>query len=168
MSSIRIVVFTSCVLTLSRAASAGEVDTIFIVSKSENKNQVHYALRVDDACAPLGPAPIRPYWRMFEKGATVREPLLEREVPAYGLAGQSSAAGIVTATLRALPGRAITVRTWRAVDGTCHATSHVSIAGVPARLYDVHVVLKLFAVDYLLLTGWDDAGRTVHERIAPG
>jgi len=167
MSTIRTVVFASGLLTLSRATSAGEVDPLFIVSKSENKNQVHYAMSVDEACVPLGATPIRAYWRMFEKGPTVQEPLLDREQPAYGIASQSVAAGVVTATLRALPGRPIAVRTWRAEDGSCHAMSRVTIDGSQARLYNVHVALKLFGVEYLLLTGWSDGGRTVREKISP-
>jgi hypothetical protein len=163
--NLRIALLASSLVTLSRAATAGEVETLFVVSKSENKNQVHYALNVDEACAPLGPTPIRPYWRMFEKGPAVKEPLLDREQPAYGIASQSVTAGVVTATLRALPGRPISVRAWRGDDGACHATSLVAIDGVPARLYNVHVALKLFGVDYLLLSGWTDAGRTVREKL---
>jgi hypothetical protein len=153
--------------SLSRAASAGTIESLFIISKSENKNQVHYALTVDDACAPLGPAPVRPYWRMFEKGPNAQEPLLDREQPAYGIASQSVTAGVVTLSLRALSARGITVRTFRGDDGRCQATSHVTIEGAPARLYNVHVALKLLGVDYLLLTGWSDAGRTVREKLSP-
>ena len=146
-------------------AHAREIESLFLVSKSENRNQVHYALAVDESCAPVGPTPIRAYWRMLEKGPTATEPLLDREQSAYGLASQLVKDGVVTAILRALPSRPIVVHTWRGDNGTCHAASRATIDGVDARLFNVHVALKLFGVDYLLLTGWSDDGRTVREKI---
>src|ERR1700733_7408049 len=88
---------------------AHDAPQVFSIAKSENKNRVAYALRLDERCAPVGAAPLAPYWRMLEKGPTVTEPLLPREEQAYGIAAQSVKAGVVRVTLRALEGREIAV-----------------------------------------------------------
>src|SRR5215472_4907849 len=72
----------------SVAAEATHVVPLFSISKSENKNQVQYAIRVDDSCAPVGRAPVFAYWRMLERGPTQYEQLLPREEKAYGIASQ--------------------------------------------------------------------------------
>lgn len=159
------ILFFSAASAIPRTAEAATIDSVFLVSKSENKNQVHYALDLDESCAPRGAAPLRAYWRMFEKGPAVREPLLAREERAYGIASQSYQSGTLAVVLRALPERPISVRTWRGDDGQCHAAARLVIDGTPARLYNVHVALKFLGVDYLLLTGWADDGRTVREKV---
>src|ERR1700722_1857962 len=68
---------------------AGSSVAVFSIAKSENKNQVQYVIRVDDHCAPVGPAPVSAYWRMLEKGPAETAPILAREVRAYGLASQA-------------------------------------------------------------------------------
>lgn len=60
-------------------AGASRALPLFSISKSENKNQVQYAIRVDDRCEPATTAPVFAYWRMLEKGPTVTEPLLAHE-----------------------------------------------------------------------------------------
>lgn len=93
---------------------AHDVASAFYVSKSENRNQVHYAVRLDEQCAPAAAAPVLPYWRMLERDAHATEPLLQREVPAYGIAEQSVVSrgergGVVRVVLRALPSRPLLV-----------------------------------------------------------
>ncbi len=145
---------------------------LFTIAKSENKNQVQYAVRVDGECAPLGPAPIFAYWKMLERGPTQTEPLLAREEPAYGVASQAVSArrvegGRVHLVLRATPSRPIDVDLWRDSDGACHAAPVTTIDGAPARLFNVYARLKWpFGVDYLLLQGWSlDGARAVREKI---
>jgi hypothetical protein len=152
-------------------ASADAVLPVFSIAKSENKNQVQYVVRVDDRCAPVGPAPVSAYWRMLEGGPTQTAPILTREVKAYGLASQTVGSsdangGRVQVVLKALPGRPMTIETSRAADGACHAVATVSIAGVPAHLFNVYVRLKWDGVDYLLLQGWSmDGSRVVREKV---
>jgi Domain of unknown function (DUF4833) len=69
-------------------APGGSFIPVFSIAKSENKNQVQYVVRVDDHCAPSGPAPMSAYWRMLDTGPTQTAPILDREVRAYGLASQ--------------------------------------------------------------------------------
>jgi hypothetical protein len=162
-------------LFAARAAGDGgrEVASVFFVSKSENKNQVHYAVRLDDRCAPAGSAPVTPYWRMLERDATATEPLLSREVPAYGIAEQTVVSrgergGVVRLVLKALPSRPILVTTFARGD-ECVATASLAIAGVPATLTDIHAQLRWpFGVAYLQVSGRAlSDGRAVSERIVP-
>jgi hypothetical protein len=144
---------------------------VFSIAKSENKNQVQYVVRVDEGCAPLGPAPMSAYWRMLENGASETEPILSREIPAYGLRSQEviardASGGQVRAVLNALPGRSLIVATSRGSDGVCRALATVSIAGAPAHLFNVYVHLMWLGVDYVLLQGWSmDGTHVVRERL---
>ncbi len=138
---------------------------MLFVSKSENKNQVHYGVHLDDSCAFTSSAPVFAYWRMLERGPNVTEPLLDREQRGYGVARQEVRGDTVRITLRALPKRPITIHVSRAADGTCVARTETVIAGVLARLFNVHIALGLLSVDHLLLTGWAASGQVVRERL---
>ncbi len=150
---------------------AGSSVAVFSIAKSENKNQVQYVIRVDDHCAPVGPAPVSAYWRMLEKGPAETAPILAREVRAYGLASQAVVAkdasgGQTRVVLTALPGRPLTIATSRASDGTCRALTTATIAGAPAHLFNVYVHLRWDGVDYLLLQGWSmDGSRVLRETV---
>lgn len=145
---------------------------LFSISKSENKNQVQYAIRVDDRCQPLTAAPVFAYWRMREKGPTVVEPLLAQEIDAYGIASQVAArtaeGGTVRLVLRAVRGRPIAVDVSRTSSGACQAAATLAILGTSAHLYDVYAKLKWpFGVEYLLLQGWSlDGTRVLKEKLA--
>src|SRR5690606_5583750 len=88
-----------------------DVRSVAYVAKSENKNEVHYAVALDDRCMPAGPAPVFGYWRNRERGLPPEEPLLSREQRAYGIASQSVEKNRVTIRLRALPDREIVFET---------------------------------------------------------
>jgi hypothetical protein len=164
------------VATLAAVASAdagGVVASAFFVAKSENRNQVHYGVHVDAGCSPLGAAPVFAYWRMLEHGPSATEPLLSREVPAYGLADQRVVergleGGRTAVRLRALGNRTIDVVT-TSRDGACTATATTSIDGQPAVLASVYAQLKWpWGVDYLMLSGRAlSDGHPVRERLEP-
>ena len=170
---------TALALLLLSAGAGGEpphfgprdFTSLFSISKSENKNEVVYAIHLDAQCAPVGDAPVFAFWRMNEKGPAVIEPLLGREEPAYGIGRQrvlarDSEGGKVEVTLRALPSRPILVET-KPLEGRCQAWSALTIAGESAYLYNVYVKLRELGVDYLLLSGWAvDRSRVLHERVA--
>jgi len=154
---------------LSSSASASqavEIPSALVITKSSNKNQVNYAVQVNDACVPAGPTPVRPYWRMLERGSDATEPLVESELRAFGIERQHIAAGAIKVVLRGMPARAITIRTWRAPDGTCQSSANTTIAGVQARVTDVYVRQKLFGVEYVQLTGSTSGGDVVSERLS--
>jgi hypothetical protein len=171
---------TRAALTLALVGSFARADTVsfgphdvtslFSISKSENKNEVVYAVHLDEYCAPIGDSPVFAFWRMNEKGAGVLEPLLPREQPAYGIAQQRVVARgpdgvVVDIALRAIPARHIVVQTQRR-DSRCLAWSKMSIAGTDTYLYNVYVKLKPFGVDSITLSGWTtDGKRVAHERV---
>jgi hypothetical protein len=59
----------------AHAAVSQSLASAMIIRKSSNRNQVWYAVAVDDRCAPEGPAPVHPYWRLLEQGPGATEPL---------------------------------------------------------------------------------------------
>jgi hypothetical protein len=132
---------------------------LFSITKSENRNYVQFAIRMDTRCAPEGDAPVHAWWRMQEHGPDAVEPVLEREEPAYGIASQAvidrhEGGGAARITLRALPRQTIAVETYRGREG-CEARARLAIDGVDARLFNVHAVLAWpFGVSRLIVTGW--------------
>jgi hypothetical protein len=147
---------------------------LFSISKTENRNYVQFAERLDATCAPVGPAPVYAFWQMRERGPGVVESLLPHEQPAYGIASQSVVAasdghGLVRVTLRALPRDPLLVESTRVPDGSCQALARTSIGGVDARLFNVHAVLRWpFGVARLLVSGRSLAdGSDVRESRAP-
>jgi len=157
---------TALVFPLMLAGSY-DIASAFSISKSENKNQVHFAVHVDDQCRPAGPTPVEAYWRMLERGANVTEPLLREEERVYGIASQAVEGARVTIRLRALSSRPISIATWKDGSGACRATATTAINGKTARLYDVHVVLGPLGVRHVLVVGWGDDGEVVREQISP-
>jgi hypothetical protein len=102
---------------------------------------------------------------------SITAPLLPREAPAYGSASREiivsdRQGGRVHDVLRALTSRPLTVETSRGRDDKCVALATMTIAGAPARLFNVYVLLKWDGVDSLLLRGWSmDGSRIIQEKI---
>jgi hypothetical protein len=175
-SSLLVLVSLALVAPIARPAgpepALRSVRSVFFVAKSENRNEVHYGIALDSTCAPAGPAPVFAYWRMRERGPLATEPLLSREVAAYGVGEpqrieRGDRGGRVVFRLNALPRRSIAIDA--APDGaTCSATARAMIDGTAAALTSVFVQLRWpFGVDYLVLWGRAGTdGRTVRERLA--
>jgi hypothetical protein len=147
---------------------------LFTISKSENRNEVQYAVHVDEHCAPAPGAPIWAYWRMLERGPAVTEPLLPREHRAYGLASQSvlertAEGGKAALTLMAVPSRPVSVETFRGPNGECKARSTTTVSGENVLLFNVYVKLAWpIGVSYLLLQAWSlDEKRILTEKLQP-
>lgn len=156
------------------ALPPADVASVFFIAKSENKNEVHYGVRVDDRCAPLGERPVHAYWRMKARGEGVVEPLLPREEGVYGVGRQyvterREGGGTVTFALRALPGRTLVLRTFRDEAGTCRAEASTSLAGSLARFAFAFVALAWpFGIDHVLLAGRRlEDGAPVREVVHP-
>jgi hypothetical protein len=146
---------------------------LFSISKSENRNQVAFEVRLDGECRPRGEAPVFAYWRMLERSPQAVEPILPLEARAYGILRQEivergESGGTVRMSLRALPGRAILVHT-RRQGSACIADASTTISATPARLFNVHARIAWpFGLDSLLLTGWAETdGRLIHETLRP-
>jgi hypothetical protein len=149
----------------------GDVMSVFRITKSENRNEVHYGLRVDEDCAPRTAKPLQPYWRMHERGSDILEPLLAIERGAYGVGPQTQTRSgdgrIVTRTaLASVPERVLRIVS-QATRAGCEASAITRIADEPeARLTRIHVTLMAFAmIDHIELLGHAPDGRVVRERI---
>jgi uncharacterized protein DUF4833 len=112
------------------------------------------------------------YWRMLEHGPSSYEPLLAREVRAYGIAEQRvlerGPLARTRVTLEALRSRPMIVESYS--DGTrCVARAVLPVAGVPAVLGNVFVQLRWpFGVAFLLLSGHAMGdGAVVREQVEP-
>ncbi len=149
----------------TKAAQSSEIESALSIVKSTNKNQVHYAVAVDDTCVPVGAAPVHAYWRMLEKSPDATEALSRGEERAFGIEKQDVDRDGVRVVLRGLPARTITIHT-RAEGGKCVASASTTINGVSARISSVFVKIKLFGVDYVQLTGLADDGTVVKERLS--
>jgi len=49
-----------------------DVETVFFISKSDDRNRVDYGIHLNDHCAPTGDDAVFPYWREFENSPPVR------------------------------------------------------------------------------------------------
>lgn len=144
-----------------------DVRTIFFVAKSENRNEVHYALKLSDRCEPLGAEPVVAYWHMREQGGRF-EPLLDIEEGVYGVARQRVEKATVVLSLAASPGREIRVTALQLPDGQCGAIATTRIRSEIVRLESIYVHIGFLAVDYALIRGRRMSdGTQVQERIEP-
>ncbi|MET0344210.1 MAG: DUF4833 domain-containing protein [Polyangiales bacterium] len=136
-----------------------DVRSAFYVSKSENQNQVHYGVRVDEACRPQKERPVFGYWRRLKKGVRKDEPL---EGPGRHLYGASddqavtpgSTGGVIRMFVKAAKKVKIEIRIEK-TDAGCKATSYTTIQGTPARLTYAFLQLTRFGlgVKYVELVG---------------
>ena len=149
------------------ASQARELPSVMVITKSSNRNEVHYALEVDAACAAVSATPVHPYWRMRMRGPNVIEALTRREAAVLGVGQQSVTNEGVRFVLNGMPSRTFSVHTERGADGACTSFVETTIAGAPARLLGIYVKERLFGVDYVLISGQTRDGRNVDERVRP-
>jgi len=149
---------------------ARDVRSVFFVARSTNKNQVHYGVRVDAACNPIGAEPVYGYWQMLESRGEI-EPILALETPAYGLQEsqsirKSGSTTTIRVKLRAFPERPLDIAVVKGRAG-CEAVATTTIAGSEAQIAFIYVKLRWpFGIEYVLLRGWGRTeGRAVEEVI---
>jgi hypothetical protein len=138
-----------------------------VIAKSSNKNEVHYAARVDKTCAPLTAAPVHPYWLMLEQGPGVTEPLSSSELRVLGVATQEVTGDTISFVVTGLPSRRFLAHTERGADGACTSWVDTTIMGAQAKLLGVYVKQRWLGVDYVQLTGRTAEGKVVQERVSP-
>ena len=148
------------------ASQRWEIPNVLVITKSSNRNQVNYLVEVDGECVPAGSTPVRPYWRMLERGPMATEPLSKSEQRVLGVESQTVDGHRIQLALRAMPTRLITIETQRDANGRCSSSAEMTIAGTPARVAGVFVQQKLFGIDYILLTGWRGDGAAIRERLS--
>lgn len=145
------------------------VASVFFIAKSENRNQIHYGVRLDPQCRPVGRNPVHAYWRDLEEGPAVTSPLLAREQPAYGIGVQyarvTELGGNVRVRLRAYPSRVLVIETSRGPSG-CVARAVTTISGRRAHLVRIFAQIGFLSVDHIVLHGRSlDGDRPVQERL---
>ena len=151
---------------------AHDIQTLFFISKSDDRNRVDYGMRLDENCLPAKSDAIFPYWREFENSPPVRTHALGMfEYVAYGVSEQRTVqrgptGGQVLMKLKQV-GRPIWVITQREANGRCSASSRTTIAGVPAELISIYVKLQgPLSVAYLDVKGRDlKTQKIVTERV---
>lgn len=161
---------------LSRRADAddarfgpNDVRTVFVIGKSDDKNQVQYGIHLDKACVPIGDEPVYAYWRQLERGPDVVEDLNLLDKTVYGIRDQkvlerSPEKSKVLMTVKATPDRGIAILT-RLRDGKCVAEPIAFINKEPSTLESVFVHIAGFmSVDWVEIRGQLN-GKPVVERV---
>jgi hypothetical protein len=152
---------------------ANDLETLFFIAKSDDRNRVDYGMRLDTHCAPLGEEPVFPYWREFEPPPPVRtKPMGAFSKLGYGISVQkvlkrSDAGGEHAIRLRQVD-RVIYITTSKGTDGRCSALVRTKIAGIDyAELASIFVKLSgPISVSYVDVKGKDLAtGRALEERL---
>lgn len=123
-----------------------DLRSVFHVAKSENQNQVHYALRLDASCRPSSTTPVFAYWRRLRHGERFDEPLEGPGVRLYGASSeqkvqQRATGGRVDMYVRALRRLPIVILVVKNAHG-CEATAHVTLRGESVHLSYAFVQLR--------------------------
>lgn len=161
------VMLTSFATVAEGAMQPAELRPVLVVTKSDNKNELHYGATTNAACLPSNQAPLHPYWQMLERGPHVTEGLSRREAGMLGVARQNVDGAQIYFAVNAMPDRTFVAHVAKGGDGSCASTVDTTIAGVPARVTSVYAKLKLFGVDYVQLDGLTANGKPVQERVQP-
>lgn len=170
-------------LGAATAASAGiptfgaqDIETVFFIDKTDDKNRVDYGLRLDADCVPVGKAPIFPYWREFEKAPPVRiHDLGWWEYVIYGVSdqrvvGRTDQGVQLRVQLRRLA-RPIEVTISKDGEGHCHTLAKTTIGGVPGvEFLSVHATLSKIVKKVLYVDVFGrrpESGEPISERMYP-
>lgn len=146
-----------------------DVRSAFHIAKSENKNEVHFAIRLDEQCRLVGDEPVVAYWRDREVSEVETSELLFIERPAYDVGKVKVVSPRhVRFVLRAIPQRAVDLEVVKADDGRCVARAIAKIGGEAARLRRIFVELSGWSVDYLTIRAERlRDGVLLEERVVP-
>lgn len=123
-----------------------DVRSVFHVKKSENQNQVHYALHLDETCKPMGKRPVFAYWQRLRNGKRIDDQLTGLGTTVYGASEaqkvlpQKAGGATVEMFVKALKNVRITIDVRKTPKG-CSATAYTTIQKQKARLS--HAYLQL-------------------------
>lgn len=134
---------------------ANNLNSTFFISKSDNRNQVHYAVKTNPDCSLKTSRPVYPYW-ILASGRI--EDLEIFEIPAFGIANQSVSGNKVVMEINSLKTRkipkAITIQSTRTANKGCQISAYTIINGKKTRLTQIHIDLTR--------NGFLGIGGTVH------
>ena len=175
-----VVLATSLFASHARAAEPKffpfDVQTVFYISKSDDRNRVDYGIHLDDHCVPVKDDAVFQYWREFENSPPVRiHTLGVFEYVPYGISEQRTVkrtptGGYQMIKLRQFAQTPIGIITRKEADGHCTSEARALINGKEAELGYVYVKLARGgltpSVDYIDIHGRDpDTGKDVVERV---
>jgi hypothetical protein len=136
---------------------------------------VHYGLRLDAACRPVGKRPVFAYWRRLDEdeGAIVDAPLTGLGQLWYGASDDQvveagTSGGRVQMYVKAIKRVRIEIGI-RKLDDHCETTTLTTLHGVRARLSHAFVQLGGLGVRvrWVDVVGYDASGERVVERVKP-
>lgn len=147
---------------------AHDVQTVFAIAKSDDHNQVQYAIQLDQDCRPRSSTPVFGYWRAYDLDGKLL-PMSWLDGFAYGIRSQRSGPDKVVITIKTAPTRPIEIELAREADGRCVARPHTLIAGKRARLSLIFLKLSgPLSVAWVEIRGTAlDTGRPIVERVRP-
>jgi len=127
-----------------------DLRSTFHVAKSENQNQVHYALRLDAECRPVGQRPVFAYWQRLKSGKRVDGELDGLGTTVYGASDEqkvtkTQSGSNVEIYVKALKKVRITIEVKKSAQG-CQAVAYTTILGQRARLSHAFLQLGVFGV----------------------
>jgi hypothetical protein len=136
-----------------------DVHSVFHVAKSENQNQVHYGLRLDAACRPVGAQPVFAYWKRHRASGRVDAPLEGIGQRFYGASEKQSVqagpmGGRVRMHVKALDRVIVDIAIQKTASG-CVAVPTTLINGERANLSRAYLQLGRFglSVKYVDVVG---------------
>ena len=127
-----------------------DVRSVFHVAKSENQNQVHYGLRLDAACRPLGKRPVFAYWSRQRASGRVDAPLEGLGQHFYGASDEQrvrtgTTGGHVQMYVKALERVTVEISVQQTASG-CVAVPTTLINGERASLSRAYLKLGRFGL----------------------
>jgi hypothetical protein len=152
-----------------------DVQTVFYIAKSNDKDRVDYGLRLDQHCAPASGNAMFPYWRELQHAPPVRSHKLKFfQYAGYGFSEQrivkkGRSGGQYLVVLKQFK-RPILIVTKQGKDGYCTATPYTKVQGVESAHLDYIFakVAGVMSVDYIDIHGTDTkTGRKLVERQTP-
>ncbi|ELS05452.1 hypothetical protein Xen7305DRAFT_00051960 [Xenococcus sp. PCC 7305] len=115
-------------------------NSIFFVTKSDNRNQVHYGVQTNPDCSLKPSSPAYPYWKLANGKL---EGLLSIEVPIFGIANQTVSGNEVVLEINGFRGRGISkpivIQAAKSEGQDCQISAFAEINGETNRLLQVHI-----------------------------
>ena len=154
------------------AFGPNDVQTLFFIAKSNNRDRVDYGMRLDATCHPVGSDPVFPYWRDLEQSPASVHTLGTMARLAYGVSSQhvekkTDASTEHKVALKQVD-RPIWVTASKAEGGRCKVVARTKIGSVDrAELVSIYVKLAgPMSVEYVEVKGKNPTtGEPLVERI---
>jgi hypothetical protein len=158
------------ILIQSSATGAETIDSLFYVTKKQNKNQVHYAANVNN-CKWIKENPLHVYWRMLQKGPNVREELdgeQEHKYFGYGVVSiDDSSLSIQLGAFKATPKLSnLVIRIALSGDGSiCKSEQRIKIDDDDILLTYMHAEYTIFGLKAVEFHGKNTKGIAITKRL---